>query len=254
MKMWIEKSILGASLVLAPLFFPDTAVAADLATNQPVSQQNANAQLYYQMQSMQEELMQVRGLLEEQQQQIQELKRQRLDDYKNIDKRLSEFQQTAVTAPAANASVEPVEAPVAQAPVTAVGSSSGGVQPDVIVYQQAYDIIKTRKFDQARDAFLAFNKKYPNSAYVGNSHYWLGELYIIEGNYVKAKASFQTIIKQYPSHVKYPEALYKIATVNYELGDRTTAKLQLDQLISQFGDKPINVVKKAREFLRANYP
>lgn len=263
--------MIGASLVLAPLFSAQAIEVVDASSGsyaqsgysaQPQSSNNssaANMQLLNQMQAMQEELLHLRGLLEEQQQQVQALKTQRLEDYKNIDKRLSELQQGSTSVN--NNSAEFTAAPIVPMPTSTNNTASAVVdksvsndQQDLLAYQKAYDLIKLRQFDKAKEAFLAFNQKYPQSQFVANSHYWLGELYIIDGNFVKAKASFQTIIKQYPTHTKYPEALYKIATVNYELGDRTTAKLQLDQLLSQFGNQSINAVKKARDFLHANYP
>lgn len=253
---------MGASIMLAPFLSANAVNVVDSASTHQISQQAAvqasnaaNAQLFQQLQALQEEVMRTRGMLEEQQHQIQELKQQRLDDYKNIDKRLSELTQdsSASTENTSGNSSANIDAPQAQV-TPSVTSANSSTEQDVKDYQAAYELIKQRQFDQARDAFIVFIGKYPDSKYEANAHYWLGELYIIEGNFVKAKNSFQTILKNFPTHSKYPEALYKIATVNYELGDRTTAKLQMQQVIEQYGDKPVNAVAKARDFLQANFP
>ena len=270
----------GASLILAP-FFSATPVFAvtvvDSSSTEQIAQEQqqkavnaANSELFHQVQMLQEEVMRTRGMIEELQFQVQELQKQRLEDYKNLDKRISELGQgpnASFSTPSNttnnsnvtnNSGMSPAALPSANVttpPVTGTSPPLVNTSPtDSREYQKAYELIKQRKFSEARDAFLAFLEKYPGSTYEPNAHYWLGELYIIEGNYLKAKSEFQVILKRYPAHSKYPEALYKIATVNYELGDRTTAKLQLQQLIEQYGNKPNNAVTKAREFLQTNYP
>lgn len=260
--------IIGASLTLAPFFSAFAVNVVDSSSTHQMAQEAvikannaANAELFNQLQLLQEEVMRTRGLLEEQQQQLQELKQQRLEDYKNIDKRLTELDQkssssnTVSSEPQSEAGYTQVPdsvPPQVSEPVS--GGAINANQQDILDYQKAYELIKQRKFDQAKEAFITFISQYPGSEYVPNAHYWLGELYIIEGDFVKAKVAFQTILKKYPQHTKHPEALYKIATVNYELGDRTTAKLQMEQLIQQYGDKPVSAVAKARDFLKTNFP
>lgn len=260
--------MIGASLTLAPFFSASAVNVVDSSSTHQIAQEAvikannaANAELFNQLQLLQEEVMRTRGLLEEQQQQLQELKQQRLEDYKSIDKRLSELDQKASQSNA-NSTVSDSGQGNTQAQESAPQQasepvSSGAIntsQQDILDYQKAYELIKQRKFDQAKESFIAFIAQYPGSEYEPNAHYWLGELYIIEGDFVKAKKSFQVILKKYPQHAKHPEALYKIATVNYELGDRTTAKLQMEQLIQQYGDKPVSAVAKARDFLKTNFP
>jgi tol-pal system protein YbgF len=260
---------IGASLTLAPFFSAYAVNVVDSSSTQQIAQEAvikannaANAELFNQLQLLQEEVMRTRGLLEEQQQQLQELKEQRLEDYKSIDKRLTELSQKPSSVDASLSSgPKPVEdykqvpdATTSQTIEPVPGDAINPNQQDILDYQKAYELIKQRKFDLAKESFIAFIAQYPGSEYEPNAHYWLGELYIIEGDFVKAKTSFQTILKKYPQHTKHPEALYKIATVNYELGDRTTAKLQMEQLIQQYGDKPVSAVAKARDFLKTNYP
>lgn len=260
---------MGASFILAPFFSAHAVTVVDSASTQQVAQESAvravnaaNSELFNQVQLLQDEVMRTRGQLEELQFQLQQLKEQRLEDYKNLDRRIAELGKASVSSGAkeVTGSFASSESPAGQdgfsPPPTAAPLPQGvnANQQDALDYQKAYELIKQRKFEMARDAFIEFNEKHSGSSYEPNAHYWLGELYIIEGNYVKAKSEFQVILKSYPTHAKHPEALYKIATVNYELGDRTTAKLQMQQLIDQYGSKPNNAVTKAREFLQTNFP
>ena len=266
MKRFHALIAMGASFILAPFFSAHAVTVVDSASTRQVAQESAqratqaaNSELFNQVQLLQEEVMRTRGMIEELQFQVQELKQQRLDDYKNLDKRISELGQRP-TPSLAQSAVPPASEggamqgdfplPEPRVPVAATNPD----RQDAIDYRQAYELIKQRKFDQAKEAFSAFIGDYPDSEFRPNAHYWLGELYIIEGSLVKAKSEFQVILKNYPAHSKHPEALYKIAAVNYELGDRMTAKLQMQQLVEQYGDKPVNAVTKARDFLTTNFP
>lgn len=192
----------------------------------------ANMQLYHQLQTMQEEMMTLRGTIDELQYQLKRLQEQQKNDYIGLDKRISEL---ATVAPVAN---------------------NASVADDKAAYQAAYDLIPARKFDDAKIAFEVFIQQFEQSSYLPNAYYWLGELYVIDGNDAKAKEAFKVILTRFAEHNKYPEALYKTAIVNYQQGDKLLAKQQLDTLLKQYGDIQANqsVIQKARSFLDKNYP
>lgn len=237
---------------------------------QEQEQNNANAELLYQLQLLQEEMMQIRGTLEEQAHEIRQLKQQRLDDYINLDKRLSDLTAAqaarpapvvgstqAGTAPAISASDGATDA---TAPATAAGSDNAVIDipppavSDKTEYRAAYQLIKNRQFEEAKKAFTSFLNAHSTSSYVPNAHYWLGELYILDANYKAAKAEFAKVLNNYPDHRKFPEALLKIAKVNYELGDRDVAKKQLEELLDKYSERSENTTRLAREFLSKHYP
>ena len=232
------------------------AVSTQQAAATQVSQANAraNAELMYQLQMLQEEIMQMRGMLEEQQHELNVLKQQRLDDYVNLDKRISELsQQPSTSAPGSGAIKSSV--PKA-APKPAIPASSPLVakkQQDKEAFNAAYDLVKERKLDEAKEALTGFLAKYPDSPYVPNAEYWAGALYFIDGNFSKAKTHFQAIISRHPDHSKYPEALYKLAEINYEQGDRDTARAQMEELIKKYSETSVNTVRKARSFIEKHY-
>lgn len=209
----------------------------------------ANAELFYQLQLLQDEVMRMQGLLEEQAHELRVIKQQRLDDFVNLDKRIAELAvvkaaNQAVTATANNATA-----------AASVGSIPVGTGvDDKTAYKSAYSLIREKKFDDAKGAFEKFLTQYPNSIYIPNSHYWLGELYIIDDNLPEASKAFGAILEKFPDNRKYPEALYKQAKVNYDLGNRDKAKQQLDRLIVQYSGKSDNTVRLAREFLQQHYP
>jgi len=230
-------SALAKVKVVESVSISEQAVQAQQAEQQQ-EQYRLNMQLFNQLQSLQEEVLRLRGMLEDQQYQLEQLKQRQHEDYLQIDRRISEQLQPNTQAANNNA---------------LLAEAQSDEQAD---YQAAYDLIPQRKFEQASEAFSAFIKKHPNSKLEANAHYWLGELYILEGDSNKAKEAFKTILTRFAGHNKYPEALYKTATLNYQLGDKTKAKQQLDTLIKQYGDIQANadIITKARTFLQKNYP
>jgi tol-pal system protein YbgF len=194
----------------------------------PVS---AQGQVFMQLQQMQQEISQLRGLLEEQQNEIQRLKQEGLERYQDLDRRLA----GAAPAPAAQqnppaaGSGTPAVAPVAGQP-----AAPGDPAKEKLYYDAAFDLIKARDFPKASQAFTAFLRKYPNSQYAGNAQYWLGEVDLAQGNLPAAAQSFALVGQVYPQHAKVPDALYKLADVELRMGQTAKAKGILQQLVSQY--------------------
>ncbi len=207
--------------------YPATGAAA------PVS---AQGQVFMQLQQLQQEVAQLRGMLEEQQNQIRQLKQEGLDRYKDLDGRLSGGAAgTPVTqnstAGAINANGTPV-APVAQQP--AANAEPGDPAKEKLYYEAAFDLIKARDFAKASQAFNAFLRKYPNSQYAGNAQYWLGEVDLAQGDLPAAAQAFARVGQAYPSHPKVPDSLFKLADVEQRLGNIDKAKSILRQVVTEY--------------------
>ena len=229
-----------------------------IARQEAVTQ--ANAQLFSQLQQLQAEVMQMRGLLEEQAYQIRSLKQRRLEDYVNLDKRIAELAQVTSVE---NASIEKSTAVDSTGSATVTSNVSvndpaalisTASDEDRAAYKVAYGLIKAKQFDQARNSFEQFLVAHPNNLYTPSAYYWLGELYILDANYEDASQVFARLLKQYPGHRKYPEALYEQAKINYELGRRDKAKEQLDEIVAKYKKSSSNTVRLAREFIHKHYP
>lgn len=204
----------------------------------PVS---AQGMLFNQLQQMQEEIAQLRGMLEEQQNEIQRLKQEGLERYQDLDKRLSggaagaAVDQNSSAAGAINASGTPTPpAPAGQAPAAPASNEPADPAKEKLFYEAAFDLIKVKDFDKANQAFSAFLRKYPNSQYAGNAQYWLGEVNLAQGNLQGAGQAFARVSQSYPSHAKVPDSLFKLADVEQRLGNADKAKGILQQVIAQY--------------------
>jgi len=194
---------------------------------------SAQGMLFLQLQQMQEEIAQLRGMLEEQQNQIQRLQQEGLERYQDIDRRLSSGAAGVnQAAPVPTPSTAGAGAPAASQ--AQAGSQAGDPEQEKLYYDAAFDLIKAKDFDKASQAFAAFLRKYPNSQYAGNAQYWLGEVNLAKGDLQGAGQAFARVSQAYPQHSKVPDSLYKLADVELRLGNRDKAQGVLRQVIAQY--------------------
>ncbi len=198
---------------------------------------SAQSQLFMQLQQMQEEIATLRGLLEEQQHEIRQLRQENLERYQTLDSRLSDNsgsqagRQASATEQTNMGSNIGTAAPAAQA-----SNSEADPAKEKLYYEASFDLIKEREFDKAQQAFTAFLRKYPQSQYAGNAQYWLGEVGLVQGDLQAAGKAFAMVSHNYPQHNKVPDSLYKLADVERRLGNADKARVILQQVVAQFPD------------------
>lgn len=200
---------------------------------------SAQGMLFVQLQQMQEEIAQLRGMLEVQQNEIQSLKRESLERYQDLDSRLSSTatsgsvrqNSSATGAIDAGGALQPPAGGSAQ---QAASGESADPEKEKLYYDAAFDLIKAKDFDKASQAFSAFLRKYPSSPYAGNAQYWLGEVNLAKGDLQGAGQAFAKVSQAYPQHNKVPDSLYKLADVEVRLGNRDKANGILRQVVSEY--------------------
>ena len=213
--------------------------------------------LYLQVQQLQQEVMRLNGKVEEQAHELSTLKEQSLQRYMDLDKRVGGGQSgNQGSGPKGNPSAGVNTASPAITPVAGGSSSSGVAQPgEEDAYSASYALVQGRKFDQAIPAFQQFLQRYPDGQYAANSHYWLGELYLVKEppDLEAARQSFALLLSQYPNNSKAPDALYKLGKVQFLKGNREKAREYMDLVITQYEGTNNAVVKLARDFIAQNY-
>ncbi|TDV54396.1 tol-pal system protein YbgF [Pseudomonas graminis] len=191
-----------------------------------------------QLQQMQDEISRLRGIVEVQQNDIQQMKQEALDRYKDLDSRIGAGGASAAS-PANNSASDGGTnaggAPASQAAQAPQASSEpGDPAKEKLYYDAAFDLIKAKDFDKASQAFAAFLRKYPNSQYAGNAQYWLGEVNLAKGDLQGAGQAFAKVSQLYPKHAKVPDSLYKLADVERRLGHTDKVKGILQQVVAQY--------------------
>ncbi|MDU5452701.1 cell division protein CpoB [Pseudescherichia vulneris] len=128
---------------------------------------------------------------------------------------------TATPAPAAGAAAAP------SAPV-----QSGDANTD---YNAAIALVQDKsRQDDAIAAFSSFVKNYPDSTYVPNANYWLGQLNYNKGKKDDAAFYFASVVKNYPKSPKAPDAMFKVGVIMQEKGDTAKAKAVYQQVVSKY--------------------
>jgi len=217
------------------------------------TQMNANAELLYMLEQLQQEVQSLRGMVEKQSHDIKQLKRQGRDRYRDLDQRLLKLQSGAVSSPSVSAAIpSPASVKLAPAavvsPVIATTVTSNG-KPSAEqkrAYQQAYDLIKQKKYEQAVDQFHKFIKNYPSSDLTGNAYYWLGEVYLVMPKFEQARQAFTVVVGSFSSHRKAPDAMYKLGVTYHRLDNLKDAKFYLSEVSKRYPES--SAAKLAKEY------
>lgn len=240
---------LGAST--GPLTVEDLTSQAVTATNHATAT-SANAQpgaapaadglmlLMQQLQGYQQQLDQLRGQVEELNHTLDEMKASARDRYMDLDTRITALTEKAQT-PAA---------PAATPGAAAV--SAADAQADQDAYVAARNKLLSGDHKGATTSLAAYLKAWPKGQHVADAHYWLGEVYRIEGDKAslqKAADQFALLIKDFPKDSKVPAALYKLATVQAQQGQIVEAKVSLNRVLQQYPKS--NEAKLAAQLLKA---
>lgn len=204
-----------------------------------------------QISRLQQEVAKLRGKLDVQSYELKRLNEQVKAQYQDIDSRLSS-QSITTPAKSANAQTAPATKPVqpivdplqtntstAGAAVSTgsamnVSTDAGSDLQEQQAYQAAIDLSKKGDYVRATTAFQNYLTRYPNGKFAANGHYWLGEIYLIQGQPDPAAAEFKTVINSFPTTPKVPDALLKLGQAYYDKGDWKQAKAHFQKVQKQF--------------------
>jgi len=244
------------------------AIIVSAPASNPVWAQDADpsmmANLVIQVQELQDEVRSLTGQLEEQDRELENLKRRQRDQYLDLDQRLSDMRNAQPVSGSRPTQQGPTVSPSADAPEVRVPMESqsqvtGIAQPQVqsqaaplsaadekAAYDQAFQALKELRYADAAEDFQTFLDQYPNSDFADNAQYWLGESYYVTRNYDIALTAFQTLLDQYPESPKAPDALLKIGYTHYELEQWDNARAALTQVQENYPDTTLSRLAENR--------
>jgi len=200
------------------------------------------SQLFYQIQVLQQEVQQLRGMVEEQSYQLERLARDQQEQYLDLDRRMQALREGAgqarVASPSGQGGGSGSAGPSARGPGAGSGGGPGGTAGSAgserEAYANAFDLMRQRQFETSAQAFEALIQNYPNGAYTPNAFYWLGELHLAQDELEPARQSFAQVVNLYPDHRKVPDALYKLGVAYHRLGDVERARQYLNQVRNDY--------------------
>ena len=215
---------------------------------------------------LQSELQSLRGQTDELTHQLQILQNQQKSMYSDLDQRINKQQSSSKASPPPVANEDddavvqrpavkpkkpvsmskpalptpPVDAPSAPAPSSSnmTIEASNNTQPDVAeeqqTYQVAYDLIKSKKYNEAVAALKKMLQKYPSGQFAANAHYWLGELYGLMGKNDESATEFSNVVSAYPNSPKVSDAQLKLGLIYAAQFKWAEAKAVFKKVISHY--------------------
>ena len=267
--------------------------------------------------SMQQEIQQLRGDVELQSHDMEGLKKRQMDFYNDMDQRISKITGEApagmpidasapMTPPASSGQAQsqtqgqvqapepagepnwestPISSDTSQpaasgrqyqpggsnlppvvrsdAPSAAAPSNPGQLQTSVAVapqastpyreakgekssYQNAFNLLMDRKYDQSMQSFRSFLTKYPNSRLADNAQYWLAEANYVTRNFDVAKTEFNKVITGHPRSAKVSDAMLKIGYIQYEKKQWSAARETLNNVVNRYPNSTASQLAKKR--------
>lgn len=185
---------------------------------------NLNWQLIQKNQQLETELRSLRGKIEELENANEKLNHELNNRYTDLDQRLELLQQK-LDSSETEENTEQVEdnqqdttpsliTPQAPEPLQAkaVAVTPNNNELDRAAYTIALEAYKQGGAAKAIAPMRNFIKNHPNSIYISNAYFWMGEFYLaIEPiNYKRAQANYTEVVNTYPNSLKASTALYRL--------------------------------------------
>ncbi len=226
--------------------------------------------------SVQSDVRQLRGRIEELEYNNDTLRKQQRDLYSDLDKRLangggaSGSSGSAGGTPAAGAAAATgasstgaagsvstgAAGAVGTAGAAAVGgkgtTDGGGTAEEQTVYAQSFDALKAGSYSVAITGFKDFLTSYPSSPLAENAQYWLGEAYYVTRDFDSASGAFRNVLQKWPDSRKAPDALLKLGYTQLEQKKITEGRATLQLVVQRFPNT--DAAKLATERLQRTAP
>ena len=227
-RYFLVAALLSSQLVAQP-FSPvvelDSSGSSD-AKKTPSASDIQRAEQFYQMQVLKDEVKMLRGKVDELSYQLQQIKQLQMDDYLDLDRRLSAITsaKTAIMPATPNSILMVPDAQLITSDPEDLETPKEVTPEDIQAdYSASSKLLKERDFDGAIAAFKDHILNFPQSPYLANAQYWLGEIYEFRGETELAVESFQAVVNSYSDHSKAMDARYKLGKLYHKQGDNKRA-------------------------------
>lgn len=238
---------------------------------QPQTNRSNMADVVIQIQTQQQQIAELKGVIEEQIHEINSLKEKQKLLYIDMDSRITTLESNntipnasnlsntddvtsdnsalANNTPSINDNNQTMTVEVDEGYNDGVTTQSMA-EPVLSSDQDDYDIafahLRAGRFLESARAFEDFIQKYPDNELTDNAYYWLGESYYVKRQYPQALAAFQTLTDKFPSSDKSADSLLKIGYSYYEMDDYANAEQNLNKVISSFPNSNLARLAKNR--------
>ena len=181
--------------------------------------------LQTQIQTLQQEIAKLRGVLEEQTNELSNTQRALRDKGDEFETRMRRFEPVAVEIDGRSQRVDPAERRSFEAALAAFGA---------------------KDFRAAQTAFQVFLLNHPTSPYVPSALYWLGSSQFALKDYKGAADTLNAVAQRHADSPRAPEAMLNLAYTQIELNDRRAARRTLETLIEKYPEAQVAATARER--------
>jgi len=199
----------------------------------PAASTSSMLGLYNRVVELQNEVQQMRGQIEEQAYTIESLKKRQNDLYLDTDRRIQQLETGQTNYPASSNELSGDTVTASRGIPAAVPVANNAGQ-DKIAYEKAFSSLKEGRYEQSIKDFSAFIATYPNSSYLPNALYWLGEASYVTRDFNRALKEFNEVVTLFSSHSKAKDALLKIGFIQYEGKQWKQARATLEKVSASY--------------------
>lgn len=239
--------LVGAQNPVAVESLSETAAGASKSSRS--AQTGVAFENQYQLQVLKQEVLELRGHIEQLNHQMREMKRLQENRYLDIDARLQTMGKRSGSSGIIDGGISTLpENPAFENTTASSGRTSDGSEQGL--YESALAKIRIREYDGAISELQRLIERYPDGSFAPNAYYWLGEIYAAKPNpdYEKARQSLAQVISFFPDHRKALDAAFKLGKVYHLMGDCDRARELLENIVTKHQGK--SVARLAEAYLR----
>jgi TolA-binding protein len=114
----------------------------------------------------------------------------------------------------------------------------GNLDADYAMFQKGFSLGLMNEGKGKVDVLTSLTQKYPSSSYVPNAIFERGRAYLVQEDYKRGEADFNTIISTYQTSPFVPRAIVQLGLLYYNLGENEKAIGQYKKVIGNFKSTP----------------
>ncbi|MCP3674929.1 MAG: tol-pal system protein YbgF [Gammaproteobacteria bacterium] len=242
-------SVISAAEVTRSLSLEDR---VRILEQQLSSANRMRAESQFEITNLQNEVRALRGLVEEQGYQLQQIITRQREFYRDIDQRMGQINNSDtpvnVTVPKEtisdnqNSSISDVvinDKPVAisESNEDLVVTTTVPIVDDTQIraeYDQIFPLVRGKRYDDAIAGYQQFIAKYPDSIFVANSRYWLAQIYSVQGRTDESEREYLNVAQQYATSPKAPDAWLKLGKLYETKGESDKALNAYNHVVTEY--------------------
>ena len=217
----MKNFVLGAGIFFSSFFFSNEQESFEL--------------LYEKIETLEEEIRELRNLLEENSILVDrslELQQQR---YLDLDGRILELSK-----------------------ISSESKSSFSSEQEILVQTEERDLFKSAlilfeesRFAEALEVFSNLIISFPEGSFTADAYFWSGELFLAQDMLEDAKLSFQSVVDQFPEHTRTPDSLFKLGEIFRFEGNKIMSEEFYDKVLDSYPQSgAAQLAKKSKENLK----